>query len=256
VDDWLCATDSPELYASFLSDLRTRFNLSDQGELHWYLGVAIDHNRTTGVTTLSQETFVNTLLTRFDLEGINPKLTPAEPNTHLLRSDQPLIPNKDVVRQYQQMVGSLMYLACFTRPDIAYAVNQCAKFMLNPGPTHVQAAKRILGYLAGTKDHKLTYTRSAQPGVGNVLTTYADSDHAGDPDSRRSVTGYVCMLNGGAVSWQSVRQQVVALSSAEAEYYAASVAGTDVSYLCRLLDNLGYLQALPTRRDAAGEDLL
>mmetsp|Transcript_30942 Transcript_30942/g.64187 ORF Transcript_30942/g.64187 Transcript_30942/m.64187 type:complete len:289 (+) Transcript_30942:5072-5938(+) len=190
--------------------------------------------------------FVNTLLKRFDLEGINPKLTPAEPNTHLLRADQPAVPDKDTVRLYQQMVGSLMYLACFTRPDIAYAVNQCAKFMSNPGPSHVHAAKRILAYLAGTRDLKLTYTRSRDPGVGNVISVYADSDHAGDPDSRRSVTGYLCMMNGGAVSWQSVRQQVVALSSAEAEYYAASVAGTDVTYLRRLLDNLGYTQGTPT----------
>mmetsp|Transcript_61234 Transcript_61234/g.126488 ORF Transcript_61234/g.126488 Transcript_61234/m.126488 type:complete len:503 (-) Transcript_61234:1075-2583(-) len=128
--------------------------------------------------------FVNTLLKRFYLEGINPKLTPAEPNTHLLHADQPVVPDKDIVRQYQQMVGSLMYLVCFTRPDIAYAVNQCAKFMSNPGPTHVQAAKRILAYLAGTRDHKLTYTRTREPGVGNLLMVYADSDHAGDQDSR------------------------------------------------------------------------
>ena len=144
VDDGLCATDSPELYAEFLADLRKRFDLSDQGELNWYLGVAINHDLKAGVTTLSQEMFVNTLLTRFNLEGINPKLTPAEPNTHLLRSDQPVHPDKEMVRLYQQKVGSLMYLACFTRPDIAYAVNQCAKFMSNPGPTHMQAANRIL----------------------------------------------------------------------------------------------------------------
>ena len=79
-----------------------------------------------------------------------------------------------------------------------------------------------------------------------MLSTYADSDHAGDPDSSQSVTGYVWVLNGGAVSWQSVRQQVVALSSAEAEYYAASVAGTDVCYLRHLLADLGYAQGAPT----------
>mmetsp|Transcript_61735 Transcript_61735/g.127603 ORF Transcript_61735/g.127603 Transcript_61735/m.127603 type:complete len:239 (+) Transcript_61735:601-1317(+) len=170
--------------------------------------------------------FVNTLLKRFNLQGINPKLTPSEPNTHLLKADQPSEPNKQTVREYQQMVGSLMYLACFTRPDIAYSVNQCSKFMSNPGPTHIQAAKRIFAYLNGTKDHKLTYSRTSDPSKANVLYSFADSDHAGDPDSRRSVTGYLCMMNRGAVSWQSVRQQVVALSSAEAEYYTASVAGT------------------------------
>ena len=71
-----------------------------------------------------------------------------------------------------------------------------------------------------------------------MLVCYADADHAGDPDSRRSVTGFVTTLNGGAVSWQLVRQQVVALSSAEAEFYAASVAGTDVQYVRRLTEEL------------------
>jgi len=229
-----------------LSDLSSKFQLSDQGDLEWYLGVSIDHNLTTGVTTLSQESFVETLLKRFKLEGINAKSTPSEPNTHLLCSDQPASPDKNTLRLYQQMVGSLMYLACFTRPDIAYSVNQCAKYMSNPGPSHVQAAKRILAYLSATKDKKLTYTRSLDLSTANVLSCYADSDHAKNPDSRRSVTGFVCMLNGGAVSWQSVRQQVVALSSAEAEYYAASVAGTDVTYIRRLLDELEFPQGEPT----------
>mmetsp|Transcript_61007 Transcript_61007/g.125761 ORF Transcript_61007/g.125761 Transcript_61007/m.125761 type:complete len:202 (+) Transcript_61007:3-608(+) len=144
------------------------------------------------------------------------------------------------------MVCSLMYLACFTRPDITYSVNQCAKYMANPGLSHVQAAKLILAYLSATKDKKLTYSCSLDPSVANVLSCYADSDHAEDPDNSRSVTGFVCMLNRAAVSWQLVRQQVVALSSAEAEYYSASVAGTDVTYIRRLLAELGHTQGEPT----------
>eukprot|EP00961_Rhodomonas_salina_P041551 559223-Rhodomonas_salina.1 len=131
------------------------------------------------------------------------------------------------------MVGGLMYAAVLTRPDIAFSVNQCARFMSNPGPEH------------GSKHLKLTYRR--QPAASaNVLTCYADSDHAGDPDTRHSVTGYVVMLNGAAVSWQSTRQQVTALSTAEAEYYASSVAGTDVTYMQHIMDDLGYKQEQPT----------
>eukprot|EP00961_Rhodomonas_salina_P032743 441428-Rhodomonas_salina.2 len=139
-----------------------------------------------------------------------------------------------------------MYAATFTRPDIAYSMNQCALFMANPGPEHITAAKMILRYyLAGTNDLKLTYTLS-QGGGSNHLECYADADHAGDPDTRRSVTGYVLMLNGRAVSWQLVRQQVTALSTAEAEYYAASVAGTDITYVRHLLEEIGYKQEEPT----------
>mmetsp|Transcript_68603 Transcript_68603/g.143115 ORF Transcript_68603/g.143115 Transcript_68603/m.143115 type:complete len:1720 (-) Transcript_68603:7252-12411(-) len=131
VDDGLCAINSESLYQDFLADLRTKFELSYQGDLNWYLGVAIDHNRASGITTLSQELFIETLIRRFNMEGCNPVATPAEPNTHLLKADQPATPDKSIVRDYQRLVGGLMYLS-FTRPDIAYAVNQCAKFMANP----------------------------------------------------------------------------------------------------------------------------
>jgi len=246
VDDGLCATNSQSLYEDFLKDLKGKFELSDQGDLSWYLGVNISHNLSRGVTTLNQTQFINTMLKRFNMEGCNPITTPAEPNSHLLKSDQPTVPNKALTRDYQRLVGGLMYLSSFTRPDISYSINQCAKFMANPGATHIAAAKRILRYLAGTRHLGLTYLRSQDPGTANVITAYADSDHAGDPDSRRSVTGYLLLLNGAAVSWQSVRQQVVALSSAEAEYYAASVAGTDITYLRRLMEELGYAQTRPT----------
>mmetsp|Transcript_57331 Transcript_57331/g.117328 ORF Transcript_57331/g.117328 Transcript_57331/m.117328 type:complete len:1978 (-) Transcript_57331:6636-12569(-) len=246
VNDGLCATNSDLLYQSFIRDLKGKFELSDQGELSWYLGVHINHDLNKGVTTLNQGTFVDTMLKRFNMEGCKSVTTPCEPNSHLLRGDQPLTPDKHLTREYQKLVGGLMYLSNFTRPDISYSVNQCAKFMACPGPSHLIAAKRILRYLAGTRELGLTYHRSDKPGDANRIIAYADADHAGDPDSRRSVTGYLLLLNGGAVSWQSVRQQAVALSSAEAEYYAASIAGTDITYLRRLMEELGYAQPLPT----------
>eukprot|EP00961_Rhodomonas_salina_P074487 1000320-Rhodomonas_salina.2 len=78
--------------------------------------------------------------------------------------------------------------------------------------------------------------------TANHLICYADSDHAGDPDTRCSVTGYIVLLNGAAVSWQSTRQQVTALSTAEAEYYTASIAGTDVTYMHSIMEDLGFKQ--------------
>ena len=137
-----------------------------------------------------------------------------------------------------------MYLS-FTRPDLAHSVNQCSRFMSNPGLVHMNAAKRILRYLAGTMEMGITYT--AQPkSRENVLWGFADADHAGDPDSRRSVTRYVLMMCGGAISWSSTRQAVTALSSSEAEFYAASSAGCDVCYMRGLLDELGIKPAEPT----------
>eukprot|EP00961_Rhodomonas_salina_P039047 524911-Rhodomonas_salina.1 len=132
VDDLLCATNSESLYKLFLSDLQKKFNLSDQGDQSFYLGVAVDHNLGTGVTTLSQKQFVQTLLERFNMVVCKPVSMPSEPNSHLVRGDQPQNPDKTVVLDYQLLIGRLMYLSCFTLPDISHTVNQCAKFMSNP----------------------------------------------------------------------------------------------------------------------------
>lgn len=249
VDDGLCAYSSEKVYNQFLKDLSARYNLSDSGDVHYYLGANIKQDLKAGTVKLSQSTYIDTLLDRFQMADANPHDTPMVPHQHLLKSDCPQTPDKAAVKNYQQLVGGLLYCSNFTRVDIAHAVNQCAKFMTNCGASHIAAAKHILAYLKHTKDMGLTFRR--QPTNGNILSGYADADHAGDPDSRRSVTGYALLLNGAAISWQSVRQNVVSLSSAEAEYYAASTAGTDVQYCRRLLAELGFPQSGPTQ---IGED--
>eukprot|EP00961_Rhodomonas_salina_P207417 2799690-Rhodomonas_salina.1 len=98
--------------------------------------------------------------------------------------------------------------------------------MANPGPSHIAAAKRILQYAKGTSTVGITYT--AGSAAANQLYAYVDADHAGDTEGRHSVTGYCVMMNGGAISWESKRQKVTALSSAESEFYAASACGCEI----------------------------
>ena len=126
-----------------------------------------------------------------------PNSTVMAPGSRLLRADSLAkgAEDKKIIKEYQQLVRALLYLAAWTRPEIAFVVNQCAKFMSNPGHTHLIAAKRILRYLKGSANLGITYTRSPPGNKGNTLWAYADADHAGDPDTRRSVTGYVVMMN-------------------------------------------------------------
>eukprot|EP00961_Rhodomonas_salina_P175338 2364641-Rhodomonas_salina.1 len=126
---------------------------------------------------MSQEKYIETLLERFNMLGCKPETTPFEPGGHLLKSDAPTTLNPEQIKNYQQLIGGLMWASTFTRQDISYAVNQCAKHMANPGEKHVLAAKRILKYLAGTKALKLTYKWSDGP-EANRLVCYADADHA------------------------------------------------------------------------------
>eukprot|EP00961_Rhodomonas_salina_P008343 113523-Rhodomonas_salina.1 len=117
------------------------------------------------------------------MTGATPVSTPMEANTHLSASDsQPAHKlDRKFRREYQRIVGLLMYLATFARQDLAFAVNQCSRFMLNPGPSHMIAARRILCYLAGTASLGITYVAQLKS-QENLLWGFADADHAGDPD--------------------------------------------------------------------------
>jgi hypothetical protein len=122
-------------------------------------------------------------------------------------------------KSYKQMVGSLMYLLA-TRPDLAYSVFLVARFMERPTEMHVAAIKRIMRYLKGTLSLGIMYKKVS----GDVLQLngWTDSDYAGDLDDRKSTSGYLFMLGGGAVSWSSKKQPIVTLSTTEAEFVAAA----------------------------------
>jgi hypothetical protein len=119
-------------------------------------------------------------------------------------------------------VGSLRYLT-HTRPDLAFSVGYVSQFMQQPTTEHQQTVKRIICYVAGTLNHDLYYPRC--PGEAH-LVRYIDSDHTGDIDTSKSTSGILFFFSKCLVSWQTVKQQVVALSSCEAEYIAASTAST------------------------------
>ena len=138
---------------------------------------------------------------------------------------------------YASAVGSLMFAMICTKPDIAQAVGAVSRYMANPGGEHWNIAKKILRYIRGTSDAGLCYG-----GSDFTVRGYVDSDFAGDLDKRKSTTGYVFTLAGGAVSWVSKLQTVVALSTTEAEYMAATQACKEAVWVKRLLEELGHKQ--------------
>ncbi|KAK6123908.1 hypothetical protein DH2020_042351 [Rehmannia glutinosa] len=117
---------------------------------------------------------------------------------------------------YASAVGSLMYAQVCTRPDIAFVVGMLGRYLSNPGMDHWKAAKRVMRYLQRTKDYMLTYRKSDQL----EIIGYSDSDFAGCQDSRRSTSGYIFLLAGGAISWRSAKQTLVASSTMAAEFVA------------------------------------
>ena len=247
VDDGIVCASSKEIYEKFIVELQRDFVLSSHGKLEWYLGCKIIQDMEKGTVTINQEKYANDVLRRFNMQEAKPVSTPCEAGLHLSGDD---CPNKDkrdpeVIRDYQACVGSLMYLSVLTRGDCSFAINQTARFLNNPGPTHVAAVKRILRYIAGTANLGLTYRKSADEQKANKLNASADADHAG-ADDRRSVSGWCVMLNGAMISWASKRQPVTAISSTESEFYSVSQCAVECVYLRRLMEQIGYMQKSPT----------
>lgn len=140
------------------------------------------------------------------------------------------------------MVGSIMWLATATRPDIACASSVLGQFNACPTEKHVKAAKRVIRYLKGTSNAALLVGDCGR----TVLEGWCDADYAGDLDTRRSTSGYVFKLFGSAISWSSIRQPTVALSTCEAEYMTLTEATKEAIYLRRLLTELGVMNNAAT----------
>jgi hypothetical protein len=147
---------------------------------------------------------------------------------------------------YINVVGSLMYLATMTRPDIAYATGVLARFNSNPGKAHWNAVKHVFRYLKGTMKLRLEYGCQALGTGGERFVTYCDSDHGGDKDRGKSTGGYMVKVGSGAVAWSSKLQQIVTLSTTEAEYVAAVAAGKEISWMQQLFKELGIMAPAPS----------
>ncbi|XP_058222672.1 secreted RxLR effector protein 161-like [Rhododendron vialii] len=128
-----------------------------------------------------------------------------------------------------------MYAMLCTRPDISYAVSVVSRYQSNPGEPHWAAVKRILRYIHGTKDYKLTYHCN---GDNLEVVGYSDADFSGDVDDDKSTSAYVFLLGGGAISWCSKKQSCVAKSTMEAEYISYSGAASEAVWIKRFLEDL------------------
>jgi hypothetical protein len=203
--------------------------MSDLGLLSFYLGIEV-HQGDYGIT-LQQTAYAKRVVELARLNDCNPALTLMEERLKLSR-DSTTEEVDDT--QYRRLVGSLRYLA-HTQPNLAFSIGYVSWFMQRSTTEHQQAVKRIIRYVAGTLDHDLYYSRC--PGEAH-LVGYSDTDHAGDIDTSKSTSEILFFFGKSLVSWQSVKQQVVVLSSCEAEYIAASIASTQTLWLVRLLGNL------------------
>ena len=232
VDDLIVIAKTPETIKKIKESLAARFKMKDLGKLHYCLGISIQHDEERGSLWMDQRQYIQSLLKRYGLSQAKTAKTPADINVKLVKNDGVSKPVNPL--NYQSMVGSLLYAAITTRPDIAQAVGAVSKFNSCPTEAHLTAVKRIFRYLKGTIDLCIKYERSAD----NRLVGFSDADWARDLTDRHSTTGSLIMMSGAAIDWISKKQPVVALSTTEAEYVALSAATQEAVWLSRLLTDI------------------
>jgi hypothetical protein len=227
VDDIVLTASSMPLLRRTITALQQEFSLKDLGPHHHFLGMHVQQSAS-GIT-LSQRQYMIEILERAGMSNCKPCTTPVDINPKLSADGDPV----SDPTEFRSLAGALQYLT-FTRPDIAYAVQQVCLHMHDPREPHLAALKRILRYIQGTLQLGLHLSSSSQM----ELVVYSDADWAGCPDTRRSTSGYAVFLGANLVSWSSKRQNTVSRSSAEAEYRAVANAVAEVSWLRQLLTEL------------------
>lgn len=261
VDDCLIVGISEESEKAKAA-ISSKFDIKDMGEAKYFLAQEIERN-SEGIS-VHQKAYAERVLSSFGMENCAAKATPMEV-CHRLTKDSGIIPKDDdpSKRTYAEIVGSLMFLAVNTRPDLSYAVGVLSRFMSKPTDVHFTAAKRVLRYLKGKSEKGLFFpsvkqqknlkvqifneTDFREMGVtrGVSMKLFADADFAGDHERRRSTSGMLVTVNGTAVSWGAKLQTVVATSTAEAEYIAAAMAVKEALWFRKLMNEMyGYSEKM------------
>lgn len=229
IDDGLVAATSEQDIEELLSYLHREFAIK-VADGSFFVGLQINR-LDDGSIHVNQSTYAKKVLTKFNMMDACSVDTPADANTKLLSN---LVDGKLTTFPYREAVGSLMYLAVATRPDISFAVGLACRYLNRPNENHVNAVKRIFRYIRGTISFGIRFNSN----VALSLECFSDADYAGDVDTRKSTSGFVFMFGNGSISWGSNRQKCVALSSTESEYIAGSEAVKELLWLQRMLIDL------------------
>ena len=233
------AIDPNSYYAKFMIQLRKDWDVVDEGPMEDLLGIECTTNLD-GSITLHQSKYINSMINRFfttkERDGLKKVSTPYTSNLAQLviealdgsTASQPAYP--ELVKEYQRMVGSLMYCCTATRPDLAYAVHQHCRALSRPTPELLAELRVTFSYLNHHSSLGLTF----EAGRRHELSGYSDSDWA----IKNSTSGWVIFWQNAPLVWGSRKQNCVALSSCEAEIIALSEAAKDVVYLRKFISGL------------------
>lgn len=227
VDDMLIfGTDleQVQLTKSFLS---SKFDMKDMGQADVILGIQIVRDEKS--ITLTQSHYIEKVLKRFNHFDCAPVSTPLDPSMELVKNTGSPVSQLE----YSRLIGCLMYAMTCTRPDIALAVGKLSRFTSNPSELHWFAIRRVLKYLKKTINYGLCYS-----GYPSVLEGFSDASWIVKDQNHASTSGWIFTLAGGAISWASRKQTLIAGSTMESEFIALASASKEAEWLREILHEI------------------
>lgn len=252
VDDIAAASQSCSDLDWFYTQLIKRFKTKNLGEISKILGMRVTRNRMTRELFLDQEQYLEKVLNGMELplkssSTGKPKLIPMSGKYEKLEQSRPEETRTNRT-EYQQKIGSLMFAAVCTRPDIAFHIGRLSQQLQDPVERHSSGVKEIGRYLRTTISQTIRYGPAKQTNLdgqntntSSCLKLYSDADWA-NMIGRKSISGHVALLYGGPVSWGSKRQRSVATSSTESEYIGMAMCCKQGQWLAQVLRDMGFSQ--------------
>ncbi|TMI83023.1 MAG: hypothetical protein E6H10_08620 [Bacteroidetes bacterium] len=257
VDDGLVCAETQEEIDWVITELSKHYTVRNLGTPTKFLGMDISRPDPRGPITISQSTYARKLLAKFDMQDCNSVKAPCDQRASYLHLRTETESPADSAL-YRSMTSSIMHLAIWTRPDIAWITNKLCQFNKDPSELHMAAIKHLLRYIQGTLDYAFTFSPSEYNSLYGLFTDhenfdftplhgYADASNASDPDDRCSTSGRIFFYFNAPIVWGSCKQTyAVALSTMESEYLALTEAAKEAMFLRQLLSSINVPQEQPT----------
>ncbi len=235
VDDILIAfaRRSEQATQHLIAGLKQAYELHDEGEVRFFLGIQVIRDREQRRIYLCHEAYIDRIASKYSIEQMG-----TFPTTPIVAHEIPKRKDpatKQEIKLFQELIGSILYTSIMIRPDVAYAAAYLSQHLTNPSIDHIKAARQVMRHLFLTRKHALTFgaSNSAQ-----ALRIASDASFADDTFTRRSSQGYIVYLFGGPVIWKAKRQTTVTTSTTEAELLAVSETARETIALQRLFGHM------------------
>ena len=248
VDDCYIVSGNLEIRTHLLNEMEKRFNVKNLGSISFSLGIHFAWGG--NGLYMTQTAYIDKIAAKFKLEKSKPLYVPMQKGT---KPSSKMSPSNEKQKQemasipYKSAIGSLLYLAICTRPDISYAVSALARYSQNPGPEHWTLVKNVVQYVKHTKDHGLFFSKEVMP-IEDIMSSSGYCDAAyNDSETGKSTTGYVVMIsNRYPISWRSKLSTTTAMSTMEAELIALHSVAKEIAWTRMVLGEISSLGLSPT----------